>query len=196
MKNIVSILIGLFCIFVNSAFSAITALKFTGQGFITQGQSYYYNDVNAVANAFSINPQEHDDLMFTFETTDLNRSHWWAVAFNYWGNRLEVGRYKNAARWHTGYYSQPDFDIFGDGRGSNTVSGWFEIFQIEMSEDRSQVLKFAADFMHYSEGIPERWTSGSIRYNSDVEITTIIPEPGPVMISSLSLLLFLRRRRK
>ncbi len=181
MKTTLSLLVSFLISFV--AADAATSLTFTGKGYITQGQNYYFENITVS----SMNPVQHDDIVFSTDS--------WLLAFNMWSERLHVGMYNNATRWHTGDRVNPTFDIFGDGRGSNQVSGWFNILEIEMNPERNQVIKFAADFMHYSEGMTDRWTSGSLRYNSDIALSPI-PEPGPVMISFLSLGLWLRRRRK
>lgn len=195
MKKLIASLTLLAMIIIKTnASTTTTALVFTGQGYITQGQTYAYSsDVNCTVNAYAFNTTEQDDLMFSFQTP--NMTHWWYVGFTKAGERLHTGIYNGATRWHTGDYTNPTFDIFGDGRGSNEVSGWFNILGIEMNPERTQIISFAADFMHYSEGIVSRWTSGSLRYNSSIPLSSV-PEPGPVLLSALSLSFWLRRQRK
>lgn len=169
---------------------AATSLTFSGKGYITQGLDYNYDLSNANVIA-QVNNSNTDDISFSFITPGY--THWWYVSFRPAdGQKLQVGMYNNSVRWHGGDNSKSSFDIFGDGRGSNTVAGWFEVLEIEWNPEHTKVLEFAANFHHLSEGIESRYTDGAIRYNSNIAV----PEISSIFMISLSSLGLLRRSRR
>jgi hypothetical protein len=67
---------------------------------------------------------------------------------------LAVGTYTGASRWPFEAAGQPGFDVFGDGRGCNTVSGWFAIQSIAGGPNSGDFTEITATFEHRCEGAP------------------------------------------
>ena len=93
------------------------------------------------------------------------------------GEALAPGSYPNAARFPFQSPTQPGLDASGGGRGCNRLSGTFNVFEVELSEDEETgdpvVDSFAANFeQHCEEGEPALF--GFVRYNSSLPI----PLPG------------------
>jgi hypothetical protein len=104
----------------------------------------------------------------------------WKLAFvgeNY--TVPQVGYYDDVTRWPF-MGNGAGLDLTGHGRGNNTLSGFFEVY--EAVYDGGRLISFAADFTLYEEQNPSKWNIGSVRYNSRVPIP--VPEPA-----SLSLLI-------
>ena len=58
----------------------------------------------------------------------------------------------------------PGLDVSGDGRGSNTLTGWFRVDEVAYGPN-GEVLVFAATFEQHSEGKPRR-LRGQVYYNA------------------------------
>jgi hypothetical protein len=67
------------------------------------------------------------------------------------GETLATGIYDGATRYPFQDPSDPGFDIFGDGRGCNTLTGSFTVTQIAF-DDAGAVQSFDADFVQHCEG--------------------------------------------
>jgi len=112
---------------------------------------------------------------------------------------LSPGEYDNAARWPFEATTQPglSFINWGEGRGDNTLSGYFDVLNIQYSS--GVVVSAAIDFVQYDETINTWWNFGSLRYNSDLPITPV-PEPEATVLAAAGLFLFLwypaRRKTK
>jgi hypothetical protein len=110
---------------------------------------------------------------------------------------LTPGEYDNAARWPFEATTQPglSFVNWGEGRGDNALSGYFDVLSIQYSG--GTVTSAAIDFVQYDETIKVGWNFGSLRYNSDLPITPV-PEPETSVLAAAGLFLFLWRpvRRK
>jgi hypothetical protein len=92
----------------------------------------------------------------------------------------QVGFYPAATRWPF-MGSGPGLNLSGQGRGNNTLTGWFHVLQADYDAS-GQPVAFAVDFAQYDEGNVADWNRGSIRFNSNV------PAPGPpppIQISQL-----------
>ncbi|WP_214000903.1 hypothetical protein [Arsukibacterium sp.] len=88
------------------------------------------------------------------------------------GTELQPGLYQNATRAAFKPAGGNGIDFFGDGRGCNTQSGWFEIFEIEFTEITNdygenlfEVTSLAVDFVQHCEGSTPA-LRGKVRINS------------------------------
>jgi hypothetical protein len=170
--------------------TAATSLTLKARGWMVQGSEYFYNSTNSNATV-QINDPAKDDVTFSFITPEY--AHWWFVSFRPAdGTKLKVGTYENAVRWHVGQNSRNTFDIYGDGRGSNQVGGWFEVLEIEWNPQHTELTKVAIDFHHLSEGIDSWRTDGAIRLNSNIPVPEV-SSLGLILLSGLGLL---RRTRR
>lgn len=105
----------------------------------------------------------------------------------------QVGFYGDATRWPF-MGDGAGLDLSGQGRGNNTLSGFFEVFEAEY-DTNGTLISFAADFTQYDEKDPDAWNVGSIRYNSSIPI----PFPEPTAVSLLGITggaALLRRHRR
>ena len=91
-----------------------------------------------------------------------------AFGYNFWiggpgGANLAVGTYTNSARYPFNG-SQPGLDVFGDGRGCNTLTGSFEVKEIKYGT-AGAVTSFWATFEQHCEGAAPA-ARGEIRFNA------------------------------
>lgn len=98
------------------------------------------------------------------------------------GSRLEPGVYLGAARAAFRGAGQPGLDVFGEGRGSNQLTGFFEIKEIAFRN--GEIESLWAFFEQHSEGLPPALT-GEIRINATVPV--IVPPSPPVATPSPTL---------
>lgn len=83
------------------------------------------------------------------------------------GETLEAKEYPKAMRAAFAEKGLAGLDFSGDGRGSNTLSGRFVVWEIEM--DNTTLKSLAVDFIQHSEGKTDTPLVGSIRINSKFE---------------------------
>jgi len=77
---------------------------------------------------------------------------WWHMRFAApQGETLTTGTYDGATRYPFQDPSDPGLDVFGDGRGCNTLTGSFTVTQIAF-DDAGAVQSFDADFEQHCEG--------------------------------------------
>jgi hypothetical protein len=99
----------------------------------------------------------------------VSSGDWWYLNFAPpKGRKLSVGTHQNAARWPFQPPRQPGLDVSGDGRGSNTLKGSFDIKQIKYDTD-GQVVSLWATFEQHCEGAKPA-LKGEIRCNADTSI--------------------------
>jgi hypothetical protein len=78
--------------------------------------------------------------------------------------------YTGATRYPFEASSAPGLSLYGDGRGDNQSTGYFNI--LEISYAGNQLFSLAADFVQYDELIPNAISRGSIRSSSDIPLNT------------------------
>lgn len=76
------------------------------------------------------------------------------------------GEYDRAQRTAFRSPTRPGIDVFGDGRGCNTVAGRFLVSEFALNSDGT-IARLAIDFEQHCEGAPPA-LFGSFRYNSAV----------------------------
>ena len=127
---------------------------------------------------FSINTSYQNSVSISvFSPYDLpySQRQWWFLNFAA-PNRvpLSVGGYEDAARFPFQNFDQAGLSLSGNGRGCNRLSGRFDILEIEYDSTGLNIIKFAADFEQSCETfMPPLY--GSIRINSDIPISALIP---------------------
>lgn len=85
-----------------------------------------------------------------------------------------VGFYGNATRWPFEKYNEPGISATGGGRGVNTASGWFEVFEITLNADQSEYLSLAVDFQQWDTTLGIQDPSGPSLYGS-IRVNSTIP---------------------
>ena len=125
--------------------------------------------------SISLDPPVYDTGLHLAITT--TSGEWWYLDFgtSTRGN-LSDGLYANATRFPFNNGSSPGLSFIGQGRGDNTLTGWFDVLDISYSG--STVTSAAIDFVQYDEGIQSWENDGSVRYNSAIPIDySPVPEP-------------------
>lgn len=135
------------------------------------------------------------NLSFNFSAADYS-----AVDNTSTNRPLAIGFYDNARRYPFNSEINPGLNASGDGRGFNTLSGWFNV--IAVSYDQSnQVTSLAVDFAEYGENLSKSGPAlfGSLRFNSDIPLNTALPEASSVIQMTIGLLMIgftLRQHRR
>jgi len=170
-------IVGLILILTAPVYAGQTLLYYNSdQGdYIGQGQEKYYtiDDLNFVAS-------NNFDNGVTFAMTNFERlndqaSIWWYANFAAPNNAiLEEGFYENATRFPFQESNESGLSFYGEGRGCNRLSGSFEIKEVVYDQITGDLSNFAVDFEQHCEG-QGSGLYGSIRYNSDVAISTLLP---------------------
>jgi hypothetical protein len=184
----------LFCLLVGivtfSDASAATYLYFNSEpgDYIGGGQEQTWTEDDGI---FSISRNFDEGVSVDFNGTD-----WWYLDFAGPGDvELSVGPYENAERFPFQSPTLPGLSVSGNGRGCNTLTGRFDILEVEY-DPSGNVVSFAADFEQHCEG-DDPALFGSIHYNSSigaapqVNITAngsqdpiIVQEGEPVLLSA------------
>ena len=113
------------------------------------------------------------------------------------GNLLQVGFYDQATRFPFNSPTRPGLNVSGNGRGNNTLGGWFNVLDIAYGPSDS-ILRFAVDFRQFDESPSMTGPSlyGSLRFNSAIPLNPV-PEPAEYMMlgAGLAALLLVVKRR-
>jgi hypothetical protein len=111
------------------------------------------------------------------------------------GIPIQPGYYPDAQRADFAAPGHPGLDVTLDGRGSNTLTGAFTIYDVTFSADLQQITSFSATFEQHSEGAAPA-LFGSFAFNAPDPA----PEPSTLTLFALGTLGPLgyawRRRRK
>ena len=115
--------------------------------YIGQGQTYAFNNSTGAITGFQA---FSDSVIIDYRETGSPLL--WTYEFAApRGTSLVPGTYTGATRAATRDPGDPGLDIFGDGRGSNTLTGTFTVYDIEFAPDGS-LQTFDASFEQHSEG--------------------------------------------
>jgi len=116
------------------------------------------------------------------------------------GQPLVERFYNNATRFPFNSPTKPGLSVSGAGRGNNTLSGWFNVLEVDYDVG-GEVRSFAVDFRQFGESSNLTGPSlyGSMRYNSSIPLTLVpVPEPETFVMVAVGLagILVARRRQK
>lgn len=134
--------------------------------YIGQGQSYSYTQADALLTI------EVTGNLISIEVE--GDEHWWAdFQLPNSATQLEVGLYENLSRYPFHDAAVGGLDWYGEGRGCNTLTGWFAIDSVVYAE--GQVASFSLRFEQHCEGWAPALT-GEILWSADDPTAP----PGPV----------------
>jgi hypothetical protein len=113
------------------------------------------------------------------------------------GNNLAIGFYDHATRFPFNSPTRPGLNFSGNGRGNNTLGGWFDVIDIAYDQNED-VLRFAVDFRQFdeSENMSGPSTYGSLRINSNIAMNPIPSPPSLVLFGSGLLMVVVRKIKK
>ena len=140
--------------------------------YIGQGLTYWYDEATASITTGGVSSV----LNVTIDGVEF-----WTASFALpSGANWSPGIYAGARRYPFQLSSQPGLSFYGEGRGCNTLSGWFEIVEVQIVG--SSLLRLAVDFVQHCEQGATR-LFGAIRINSavplDREVAYAIVAPVP-----------------
>lgn len=115
--------------------------------------SYIYNGIETITLATWTASASSSQVHISLDPTDPSQGQWWDLYFDaskLANPVLATQVYENAERWPFQDSGHPGFDVSGDGRGCNTVSGRFQVEELQMNGGTLQ--SFTATFEHHCEG--------------------------------------------
>jgi hypothetical protein len=131
--------------------------------YIGQGQTY---NLTTPAYSFTTSPISGGGPygVVPLEVQNPNNpSDYWSLYFGTaFGRPMQTGTYLGATRYAFAY-GNPGMEVSGQHRGSNTLTGFFTVHQVEYSGDR--LFRFRADFEQHSEGGTPA-LRGTVKFNS------------------------------
>jgi putative Ig domain-containing protein len=154
-----------------NAHAASTSLSMQSDpgDYIGGGQDQLYTLADG---EFTAQRNAYNGVSLAFHTPTY--SHWWYVDFAAADSELLFpGAYPNAVRFPFQPPGQPGLSIVGDGRGCNTVTGSFQVLEVEYGAG-SDVMAFRATFEQHCEGGPAA-LRGEIRFNASVPVDISAP---------------------
>lgn len=146
------------------AMAGVTGLKYvsTAGDYIGEGQS---QTLKPPAATVSVSGSSGE-----VQVSVNDPNNWWSLNFAApRGAMLTPGSYAAAARYPFQSPLAPGLDMSGNGRGCNTLKGWFKVLEY-LSDDLGNVKSLAIDFVQNCEvsGPP---LYGAIRYRSQFPLT-------------------------
>lgn len=150
---------------------AVTGMKYisTAGDYIGQGITQTYLPPDASISA--------QGTASSTAVTVTDPNNWWSIEFaSPADSTLAPGGYPDAARYPFNSPMAPGLSMTGNGRGCNTLKGWFRVREYEVDANGT-VSKMAIDFLQNCEvtGPP---LYGAVRINSDYPL--VVPETAAI----------------
>lgn len=130
--------------------------------YIGQGE---FNQYGPAAGTFKVTPiGGNRGVRVSFDGNEAGT--WWNLSFSApEGDAIQPGPYREATRYPFQSPTKPGLDISGSGRGCNTLTGEFNVLEVEFAADGS-ISRFAATFEQHCEGADPA-LNGEILYLAD-----------------------------
>ncbi len=143
--------------------------------YVGQGQLRFYTRDDGELRAFS----DASTARVSFQSSD--GSHSWSLDFAApAGQELGIGVFPGATRYPLQDPSAPGMDIGGDGRGCNTLTGSFEVMQIEVGAHGALDVLWVTFEQHCEGAAPA--LRGEVRYNVDLPLLVEAPSSTAVRV--------------
>ncbi|MDP4527902.1 hypothetical protein Q3O59_02490 [Alkalimonas delamerensis] len=157
--------------FLNGQVNAAFYESDSAEDWIGQGKSSLLTTEEVYINGYSWNKSS---LRVGIEGYNDNDYIWWSLDLaTAEGQELKPGLYQDATRAAFKPSHGNGLEFSGNGRGCNSLNGWFEIHEIELTHagydydpDYMVVSSLAVDFVQYCDG-SEAALRGGVRINSD-----------------------------
>ncbi len=148
----------------------ITGFFFMGSGasWISEGRT----ELLLPEDGWTITPKvDRNGEVVSFRIENPKQKEFWSLDFAApKGTRMGVGQFDGATRYPFQRQTDPGLDFSGCHRGNNRLTGQFKVLEVTIRHDK--VISFAADFSQYDETSVERWSTGSLRFNSNKMYTS------------------------
>jgi hypothetical protein len=142
----------------SSLFFSSTATSWIGHG-ITEL-------ITPANGTISFNPGYSYDHGLHLNMTTIGGQNWSLDVAAMDRGHLQVGFYTNATRFPFNYNNTPGLNFSGNGRGDNTLAGWFNVLSVAYTNDT--LISAAVDFVQYDSGDVKQKISGYVRFNSSM----------------------------
>ena len=137
-------------------------LRSDARDYIGQGQNYLYTDANAT---FYINNNDDNSIKLAVITPDTS----WFLDLAAPGNAtLQPGTYEGAMRYPGQPADKPGLDFYGDGRGCDSLTGRFDIFEMTYDSD-GEVTALNVSFEQHCDGKAPA-LRGQLSYNLETPL--------------------------
>ena len=156
--------------------SVVTFVHFTSDpgDYIGGGQDRTFNIADGYLLVPSRNYAGGVSFDFNNQAAGVEDEESWTLNFGApTGTVFGVGNYPQAERFGFQDPGYAGLELYGDGRGSNTLTGNFQVLEA-VFDNSGNVLKFAAEFEQLSEGSSGA-LYGDVRYNSTVPVPVRLP---------------------
>lgn len=138
--------------------------------FIGRGESQYYSSVD---RTFISESRPANSIWLQLQSVNAIFGYEWNLEFAVpQGQTITTGRYDNLGRYTTPYTTRNAMNISGRGSICNSLTGSFEIFDIELTPSKVennvqlyQVSRLALNYVQHCDG-KEPAMRGKIRFNS------------------------------
>ena len=150
-RMLIGLSLGVQCLVTIAAAPALadaTALHMQSQpgDYIGQGKKYFYK---SPGDTFSVSASP-SGITATVDQSDFNNSFTVTVAPPT-GGTLHDGVYEGAQRTPFRAVEAPGLEVTGEGRGCNTISGRFELFNVQ-TDGNGTIIGFLLEFEQHCEG--------------------------------------------
>jgi hypothetical protein len=210
MKTFLKGLTALFFVIISAALAqAETAFYFTStpQSWVGHGETAVVSPSDGWT--FAVGPNYSAPLangLSIYMNKRTNGYEWWTLDFRAPnGGAIEIGKTYQATRFPFETFYSPGLgglDFSGNGRGNNTLTGWFKFSDMQISG--TTLTSVAVDFYQADEGFSTWSNYGSFRYNSSIApmasalAVGSVPEPSTYAllfgVGALGLAAFKRRK--
>jgi hypothetical protein len=127
--------------------------KSDASDYIGQGQEVTHTDENAEFSAFKTYSSLATDYGYTISIDDPSATFglfWWDLNLESPGSLLVPGSYYNATRFPFNDDNVPGLNFSGTGRGCNTLTGEFHVYDVEYVGE--ELKRLHAEFIQHCEG--------------------------------------------
>lgn len=142
--------------------------------YVGQGRTYTLDSTTGRFSNYRFSSDVKDGIRIDYYSNEFpTDGSWWMLSFSApQGAKLGTGVYQGATRDAFAVPGTPGLEIFGEGRGSNQLTGEFEVRAFDF-DDAAAIALFDATFEQHSEGGSPA-LRGQILYNVSSDIPGVL----------------------